>query len=191
LAERTHKATGEIAISINSLKQDMSQIETSAEEMHHVVERSSNNINDFENTLIELNETSSQIVTSSYMMENSVFIVLAKIDHILYKSRAYNSLMNCESRLDILDTHQCSVGKWYDDEGRRRFSGSKSFDLIKSPHQIVHDKANENLKFIADSTGQLCLNNGKLILENFTKMERASGIMFDLMDNLIEETRSS
>jgi methyl-accepting chemotaxis protein len=191
LAERTHKATGEIAVSVNSLKQDMSQIETSAEEMHHVVERASKNINDFENTLIELNETSSQIVTSSYMMENSVFIVLAKIDHILYKSRAYNSLMNCESRLDVLNTHQCSVGKWYDDEGKRRFSGSKSFNLIKSPHQIVHDKANENLKFITDSTGQLCLNNGKLILENFTEMEKASGIMFDLMDNLIDETRSS
>ncbi|HIC12727.1 MAG TPA: hypothetical protein EYO75_05050 [Sulfurimonas sp.] len=29
-------------------------------------------------------------------MENSIFIVLAKIDHILYKSRAYNSIMSLD-----------------------------------------------------------------------------------------------
>lgn len=29
-------------------------------------------------------------------MENSIFIVLAKIDHILYKARAYNSIMSLD-----------------------------------------------------------------------------------------------
>jgi len=29
-------------------------------------------------------------------MENSIFIVLAKIDYILYKARAYNSIMSLD-----------------------------------------------------------------------------------------------
>lgn len=187
LAERTHKATGEISVSINSLKQDMNEIEKTADEMNKVVDKSSQKINAFEDTLVRLNESSSNIVTSSYMMENSVFIVLAKIDHILYKSRAYNSLMRCEQRLEILDTHQCSVGKWYNDEGKRRFGHTASYQALKLPHEIVHNEANKNLTFLQDRDNDACIINANQIISNFTKMEVASAELFNHMDNLIKE----
>ena len=187
LAERTHKATGEISVSINSLKQDMSDIEKSATEMNHVVESSTNQIHAFEKTLVQLNETSSNIVSSSYMMENSVFIVLAKIDHIIYKSRAYNSLMRCEPRLEVLSTQQCSIGQWYNDEGRRRFGKTASYAQMSRPHEIVHERANKNLQYIKDTSGRLCIANATEILTNFREMEDASTELFVLMDNLIKE----
>lgn len=187
LAERTHKATGEISVSINSLKQDMSDIEKSATDMNHVVESSTNQIHAFEKTLVQLNETSSNIVSSSYMMENSVFIVLAKIDHIIYKSRAYNSLMRCEPRLEVLSTQQCSIGQWYNDEGRRRFGKTASYAQMSRPHEIVHERANKNLQYIKDTSGRLCIANATEILTNFREMEDASTELFVLMDNLIKE----
>ena len=187
LAERTHKATGEISVSINSLKQDMSDIEKSATEMNHVVESSTHQIHAFEKTLVQLNETSSNIVSSSYMMENSVFIVLAKIDHIIYKSRAYNSLMRCEPRLEVLSTQQCSIGQWYNDEGRRRFGKTASYAQMSRPHEIVHERANKNLQYIKDTSGRLCIANATEILTNFREMEDASTELFVLMDNLIKE----
>ncbi|MDD3770944.1 MAG: methyl-accepting chemotaxis protein [Sulfuricurvum sp.] len=191
LAERTHKATGEIAVSINSLKQDMSDIEKSAEEMNQVVESSTEHIHDFEKTLIRLNETSTSIVNSSYMMENSVFIVLAKIDHIIYKSRAYNSLMRCEPRLEVLTTQQCSIGQWYNEEGRRRFGKTAAFAQMTRPHEIVHDRVNKNLAFIKDPSGQLCLSHASEIIANFRDMEEASTELFALMDRLPSETAKS
>lgn len=187
LAERTHKATGEIAVSINSLKQDMSDIEKSAAEMNRVVESSTHQIHAFEKTLIQLNETSSSIVSSSYMMENSVFIVLAKIDHIIYKSRAYNSLMRCEPRLEVLSTQQCSIGHWYNDEGRRRFGKTASYAQMSRPHEIVHERANKNLQYIKDTSGRLCIAKATEIITNFREMEDASTELFVLMDNLIKE----
>ncbi len=187
LAERTHKATGEISVSINSLKQDMSDIEKSATEMNRVVESSTHQIHAFEKTLVQLNETSSSIVSSSYMMENSVFIVLAKIDHIIYKSRAYNSLMRCEPRLEVLNTQQCSIGQWYNDEGRRRFGKTASYAQMNRPHEIVHDRANKNLQYIKDTSGRLCIANATEIITNFREMEDASTELFVLMDNLIKE----
>ena len=187
LAERTHKATGEISVSINSLKQDMDEIEKSADEMNKVVGKASSKINAFEGTLVRLNESSSNIVTSSYMMENSVFIVLAKIDHILYKSRAYNSLMNCEQRLEVMDTHQCSVGKWYNDEGKRRFGHTSSYQALKVPHEIVHNEANKNLSLLKDKYPDVCSAHASQIIANFTKMEAASAELFAHMDNLIKE----
>ena len=111
LAERTHKATGEISVSINSLQQNMSEIQTSAEEMNEVVERSSTSIISFEDTLVKLSEGSSNIVVSSHNMENSTFIILAKIDHILYKARAYTTVMSGEQKLTPMDSHQCRLGQ--------------------------------------------------------------------------------
>jgi methyl-accepting chemotaxis protein len=187
LAERTHKATGEISVSINSLKQDMDEIEKSADEMNKVVGKATQRINAFEDTLVRLNESSSNIVTSSYMMENSVFIVLAKIDHILYKSRAYNSLMRCEQRLEIMDTKQCTVGKWYNDEGRRRFGHTESYKALKVPHEIVHNEANKNLTILKDKNPDACILYADQIVINFAKMENASIELFSHMDNLIRE----
>ncbi len=71
LAERTHKATSEISISIHSLKQDMSNMEESAEKMNSVVNLSSQKINSFEETLVELNERSLGIVDSSYIWKTA------------------------------------------------------------------------------------------------------------------------
>jgi methyl-accepting chemotaxis protein len=188
LAERTHKATGEISVSINSLQQNMSEIQSSAEEMNEVVERASQSINGFEETLIQLNESSSSIVTSSHTMENSSFVVLAKIDHILYKARAYNSVMMCEHKLTTMDSHQCRLGKWYDGEGKERFGNTRSYDQIKAPHAVVHQNANKNLTFI-DQGEEAILSHSTEVVGNFKEMEKASEQLFVLMDTMLEESK--
>lgn len=188
LAERTHKATGEISVSINSLQQNMSEIQTSAEEMNEVVARSSSSIISFEDTLVELSEGSSNIVTSSHNMENSSFIILAKIDHILYKARTYNSVMVCDQKLTPMDAHQCRLGKWYDGEGKERFGKMGSYEQIKVPHAVVHQNANKNLTFIAHGEENV-LNNSSEIISNFKEMENASEKLFVLMDNVLVESR--
>lgn len=187
LAERTHKATGEISVSINSLQQNMSEIQTSADEMNEVVMRSTSSINDFEGTLVQLSESSSSIVHSSHYMENSSFIILAKIDHILYKARAYNSLIAAQPKLAVLDSHQCRLGLWYDGEGKERFKNTNSYELIKMPHSIVHQNVNKNLSFI-DSGEEALLNHSDEIIDHFKEMESASEKLFVLLDTMLLES---
>jgi methyl-accepting chemotaxis protein len=187
LAEKTHKATQEISSAINLLRQDMHEIEESAKEMNNVFIQSSKKIFDFEVTLINLNKTSSLIVSSSYMMENSIFIVLSKIDHMIYKARAYNSLMRCEEKLHKIDINECSFGKWYNSEGKRRFGKASSFEKMKIPHEIVHKLTNSNLIFLQNSNGEVCLKHSNEIIYNFKEMEKASQELFHLMDNLLTE----
>lgn len=189
LAERTHKATGEISMSIKSLQQDMSEIQTSSENMKTTVESSTSKIGEFEGTLVELSESSSKIVSSSYYMENSVFVVLAKIDHILYKSRAYNSIMSIQKLLAAQTTHECSLGKWYDTEGKARFENTESFAKIAAPHANVHENANANLKFLEHDAQKSTLDNAETILHNFDNMEKSSEELFELMDNMLEESK--
>jgi len=190
LAERTHKATGEISVSIKSLQQDMSDIQTSAEAMTEIVSNSSQEINGFDDTLKELNDNANSIVSSSYMMENSIFVVLAKIDHILYKSRAYTSVMLNETKLTTATHHQCRLGKWYDEEGKRRFSATSSFARIESPHKIVHNNANKNLEYITNSQNNDYIQHGSEIIANFTAMEEASAELFNLLDAIVVEANT-
>ncbi len=186
LAERTHKATGEISVSIKTLQQDMHDIQSSSESMTEVVEKSSEQIIGFEDTLIKLNQNSSGIVDSSYRMENSVFVVLAKIDHIIYKARAYNSILNGKQELQVLNSRECRLGKWYEDEGKRRFGATASYGKMAGPHNTVHIHANNNMQFITDSETS-CIDHEDEIVRNFEKMEDASRELFVLMDSMIAE----
>jgi methyl-accepting chemotaxis protein len=190
LAERTHKATGEISISIKSLQQDMSEIQSSSEIMRDTVTASSQKIHNFEETLIELSDNSGKIVEYSYSMENSIFIVLAKIDHILYKSRAYNSIMTLKKVLPSSSPHECRLGKWYDGEGKRRFSTTTSYSKIAVPHAIVHENANTNLSYIEADADTQTLQHCDQIISNFDKMENASAELFVLMDDMLKESNA-
>jgi hypothetical protein len=165
----------------------MNEIEVSAVEMNQVVAKSGAKIHSFEDILLQLSETSSNIVTAAYSMENSVFIVLAKIDHIIYKSRAYESLMRVELKQEAMSVHQCSIGKWYDSEGKRRFAHTPSYAKMKQPHSLIHEFTNKNLLFITNTSADTYLNNSKDIVNNFQEMEKASHELFTIMDQLIVE----
>jgi methyl-accepting chemotaxis protein len=189
LAERTHKATSEISISIKSLQQGMSEIQNSSETMKETVDGSTKKIEDFESTLIELSDNSAQIVNQAYNMENSIFIVLVKIDHILYKSRAYNSLISLNKILKTLNTNECNLGRWYNGEGKERFSHISSFSQIAMHHDIVHKNANKNVAYIENGDEEEILKHADEIIENFEEMEIASEELFYLMDKILEESK--
>ena len=190
LAERTHKATSEISISIKSLQQGMSEIQTSSEEMKETVNTSTSKIEDFETTLIELSENSTKIVHQSYFMENSIFVVLAKIDHILYKSRAYNSLISLKKVLKIISSHECNLGQWYEDEGKERFSHTPTYTKIAQPHNIVHTNANKNLTYLdAEDVQEVVLKHSQDIFHNFEEMENASEELFSLLDTMLTQVK--
>ena len=188
LAERTHKATGEISVSIKSLQQEMSDINTSSENMKTIVDTSAEKILDFENLLVRLSENSNSIVGKSFSMENLTFVVLAKIDHILYKARAYNSILTGQKLLATVPPTECRLGKWYSSEGKQRFGNTSAYSRMNTPHAIVHDNANANLRYL-DSKDPVeeTLEHEEEILTSFEKMEAASGELFALLDAMLDE----
>jgi len=122
------------------------------------------------------------------LIENTTFITLAKIDHIMFKSNSYIGIVNGKiGSWSPGDHHACRLGKWYDSGmGKERFAHLSSFKAIVAPHSIVHTCARENFKFIEDS--DTTVENKKAIIENFTTMETASNQLFIIMDELIHES---
>jgi methyl-accepting chemotaxis protein len=116
-------------------------------------------------------------------MKNKNFVVLAKIDHILFKDDALRQLDKGTIK-EHTDAHSCRLGKWYEEEGTSQFKHSKSFQNMKAPHELVHNKVNETFALLKDSD---ILAHRVAILNNFTEMEKASQELFIYMDAMIEE----
>ena len=111
------------------------------------------------------------------------------MDHILYKARAYNSIVTAKQVLAVVDHHGCRLGKWYDGEGKERFGTTSTYAQFTSPHATVHKNANTNMKFLdaTDPTANI-LTHRTEIFNNFQEMEHASKELFTLMDNMLRES---
>lgn len=187
LAERTQKATGEIAIAVQTLQQESTEIHSNSEDMNYIANESSNAIEAFRHTLYAFNKDAISTATQATAIENTTFITLAKIDHIMFKSNAYKSIANAKQEGQFSDHHHCRLGKWYDNgPGKERFAHLPSFKGIETPHALVHNVVHKNLEFISDNEDK-CINHQEEIIKNFESMEQSSLILFTLMDNLIKE----
>ncbi len=66
---------------------------------------------------------------------------------------------------------------------------TQNYNLIDKPHSIVHENVIAALKCLDHSDG--CIDTRNKILEDFTNMEKASAILFKLMDEMVDQKYST
>lgn len=90
--------------------------------------------------------------------------------------------LNTKALEKLSDHTQCNLGKWYEDEGRREFSGLDSFQKIETPHRDIHAKVKEAMEILKSEN----LDSQK-IKKLFQEVEDASIKLFDLLDTLYKK----
>ncbi len=188
LAERTQKATQEIAMTIQTLQQETNGIHSNSDRISVIANHSGDNVIHFEHALKEFNKDANDTADISYKLENKIFTILAKIDHIVYKTNAYSAILNEKADTTFADSEHCRLGKWYQDPmTKERFAKAKSYALLAEPHKMVHQCVMDNLEHIKEGYTDDTLH---LYIDNFKKMEQASVSLFALLDSMIQETAS-
>jgi len=183
LAERTQKATNEITVSISTLQQEATGMLDNSKELNSIAEQSTTSVETLYSSLKQFNETSESVLSSSRYMKNKNFVVLAKIDHILFKADAL-TFVEKEQYKEFDNHHNCRFGKWYESEGISQFGHSKSFKALESSHKQVHDSVLGTFELLKNSS----INSHEdEIKANFLTMEKASDTLFVLMDQMLEE----
>jgi len=182
LAEKTQKATNEISISINTMGQEMQDIRSSSESIIDSAEDSQNRVISFKDILSSFDIEATRLSTLGIEIENQIFITLAKIDHIVFKSNAYMAMNGTNHK--IASSDNCRFGKWYQQKGKEKFSHLQSFKDMDEPHRRVHDSIFRALD---------CLSTNKCnkgVIDEFRDMESNSKSLFKLMDKLLKDTKN-
>lgn len=186
LAERTQKATSEIEINIATLQQQSNEIRTNSEQISNIAQNSTDVINEFESTFKELNSLASDSYKNAIMVQNRLFTTLVKVDHIIFKSKAYATVLASDDKIVFADHHNCRMGKWYSGIGKERFGKTKAFKEMDTPHENVHSSVFKNLEFVKNNS-TLKNNHPSIIVQNFKNMENASSQLYIKLDSMLEE----
>jgi len=186
LAERTQKATSEIEINISTLQQESNDMRTNSDAITEIANSSNEVIHAFEGTFTQLNTLAKDSSHTAEKIQNRLFTTLVKVDHVLYKSNAYSTILAEDDTRGFADHKNCRMGKWYSGLGQEVFGNTKSFREMDAPHATVHESVLKNLEFVKKHS-TLKNGNPKTIITNFATMEQASSKLFVLLDNMITE----
>jgi len=143
----------------------------------HVVDQTLKDTDAMEGKLV------AEIQEFASMKLSSAVLRLAKSDHILWKKRLINMILD---RGDIeLSTvashHDCRLGKWYDSLGKDVYGHSPTFKQLEDPHEKVHTLGRRAVERYNqdDKAGAIA---------DVEAIAPLSEIVVGLLDRLIEET---
>ncbi len=187
LAERTQKATAEVAMNVQSLKQNAMDIYERSSSMEEISSASSKKLEQFQRTLCELTNRTEKIEGDSTNVLYSVFMVLVKLDHLLFKAKGYKTVFSNKVDDEFVDHHHCRLGKWAEGgKGAQLFGSTPSFRKLESPHKIVHDSILSAVNCVSSGT---CGQESKNVMSYFKDAENASRDVINTLNSMLIEER--
>ena len=185
LAERTQKATAEVEMGINSLKQSANDITEHTQHVEQMTVDISQELYDFEKDVNLIGQGSSNIQEQNSHVLNTIFIILIKIDHLLFKANGYRTVFTDKVVGEFSDHHNCRLGKWYEaGQGKELFSKFAAYKLIEAPHAKVHEEIKKAIECVANGT---CLTKSTNVADYFKIAEQSSVSLMQILDNLLAE----
>ncbi len=190
LAERTQKATSEISITIQTLKQETNNISQYSENMNDIALESNSTMNEFSKTIDLFTNALEKNSLSANKNTVDLIMTIHKIQHIIYKSEIYTVITNGETKGNLVvssDHHSCDFGQWYYKIASQTFKDNKAFTEIAKQHEEFHKIVEKNILYVKEGSQSLH-DNKQHIINNFAHLEEASTKLFTLMDTLVQET---
>ena len=144
LAERTAKATTEIADLVGHIQTGTSQVKG-------IMERDAADARTFIDDSEAATEGMQRLLGLSKQLEQAILdastisqVELANLQEIALKLAVYQVFMGVADLEpdSLLDYTQCPLGKWYyEGEGKQEFAGKPGFREMEEPHKAVHTNA--------------------------------------------------
>jgi methyl-accepting chemotaxis protein len=144
LADKTQSAISETNEVIQSMHQNVESVGGDSTRLIECITQVQDEVRGFEQDLNRINDEVKRYFNDITDTTDSVFMGLAKLDHMLWKVNTYLSINLEQPAFDFVDHHNCRLGKWYyEGEGDEFFSSSASYKGLERPHEIVHETTRE------------------------------------------------
>ena len=145
LAERTQKATQEVEININGLKQNSNSMmeisNTFMDETSKVMEI----LDVFSENINHVVTNSEDIKNKTENLTNEFNVSNGKIDHIALKIVGYKAII-AQEEVSIADENSCRFGRWFATVSTTLLKGNAHLSSISKHHQTVHQGLKQAMK---------------------------------------------
>ena len=176
LAERTHKATNDISIVIQTMQQEVEQITASSSKIANIAEQSSERTNHFNHIFDTMEQSTSNLFTAFQQLSKRLLLSISKLEHIIYKSSVYLSFNLGKEILDF--EHTLPTGKLLAQEENletlhidmRSLSNlqKEMLDCVKNAIMLLHEN--------------ITTQNSQIIIENLNTLEQHSHRFIEILE---------
>jgi hypothetical protein len=183
LAERTQKATSEVEININSLKQNSNSMIEISSTFNDETTKVADILSEFSISIQDVMHTSNTIKNKTQDVTNELHVNIGKIDHISLKVQAYRSMFT-NTPINITDEHSCRFGKWFTTVSNGFLKGGSKLQDISKHHANVHQGLKEAMELRQNSKHE----------ESIARMqdvEKSSQQAFEYLFEIVKETEKS
>jgi len=189
LAERTQKATSEVEITVQSLKQNTMEVHAHSRSMEELSQSANDQMFVFHDKADKLTEASIRIEQETQDVTYDIFVVLAKLDHLLFKANGYKTVFDGEANAEFVSDRECRLGHWYlTGIGKEKFSKLSSYSKLAAPHKEVHDNIQKAVECVKNGT---CTQEAQNVISYFENAQEASKLVMSTLDDMIAEEKAT
>ncbi|WP_294966542.1 methyl-accepting chemotaxis protein [Sulfurimonas sp.] len=188
LAERTQKATSEVEITVQSLKQNTQEVHEHSKAMEELSTNSNEQMDLFQGRMQELSENSQIISMENKDVTYAIFMVLSKLDHLIFKANGYKTVFSDEIQSHFAADTECRLGKWYfEGNGKEKFGKCASYSKMAAPHKSVHDNIKKAVECVDKGT---CVQESENVMTYFKNAEDASKQVVEILSTMLAEEKT-
>ncbi|MBI3223161.1 MAG: CZB domain-containing protein [Nitrosomonadales bacterium] len=181
LAENTKNASESIGKVMQMLQGEAARMLEDSEEMHEIANSSQGVIGKLEKKFGHFYESAVTTLSGARYAQDLSFASLVKVDHVIYKQRAYVLIGDAENedskRAVCVDHQNCRLGKWYAGEGKEMFGDTGAYRSLFEPHRKVHD----NVRQVVQQVGQGWERNPELQDRIFAGLQATEDSSLEVM----------
>ena len=188
LAERTQKATSEVEITVQSLKQNTQEVHTHSVAMEELSQNANEQMYVFNDKAATLTASAIRIENETLNVTYATFVVLSKLDHLLFKANGYKTVFDGQANAEFVSETQCRLGQWYlNGIGKEKFGKLSSYTKLAAPHKEVHDNIHKAVNCVKNGT---CTQEAKNVMTYFENAQKASKDVMHILDEMLQEEKS-
>ncbi|MEJ2466272.1 MAG: methyl-accepting chemotaxis protein [Candidatus Thiodiazotropha sp.] len=166
LADKTQSAISETNEVIQAMQQNVASVGGDSSRLIERISQVRGEVQGFEQNLSEITGEVDGYFGDISVTTDSVFMGLAKLDHLLWKVNTYLSVNEGKPMFDFVDHHNCRLGKWYyEGEGKDFFSSSVHYKELERPHEIVHETTHEVFELLGGERDYQALKRALHVME--------------------------
>ena len=205
LAEKTQKATNEIAITIQTLQQQFMSVSENTEKVVSISDKSYQSLENFENLLHMLQIDLEEVNKISNLNTLKLIFITFKIAHIIYKSNLYSAVTKEEASAGMfkITAMNCMLGKWMgNSEIKTILKDLRIYKKLSDYHNSIHNLGLELLQKIKEEgvtkynddwyykTLKQIEKNAEKLFNEFDKMANTISQKENILDKILENSQN-